>query len=151
MSKFYEQALQLKGFFYYQWSKNKIQSLLFWVNKWVWVHWVPFHICGSIDLLLALLRLHSVCMSVRLCMCAPQHYCIFNQQKRTRHHSHHISVSWYLFLSFSLTTFSPGGSGWVERIHLKFAHLTVVRDMDSDSTQLAQSPPLSSLIFGWGI
>lgn len=38
-----------------------------------------------------------------------------------------------------------------ERIHLKFAHLAVIRDMDSDSIQLAQSPPLSSLIFSWGI
>lgn len=34
---------------------------------------------------------------------------------------------------------------------MKFAHLAEAGDMDSDSTQLAQSPPLSSLILAGGI
>lgn len=35
-------------------------------------------------------------------------------------------------------------------MHVKFAHLAVAGDTESDSTQLAQSPPLSSLILAGG-
>lgn len=94
----------------------------------------------------------GVCTATR----AP--YCIFNQDRRlviipiTS-----LSLSIYSFLLPLLSWGCLGrGRGGVavrgaERIHLKFAHLAVVRDMDSDSTQLAQSPPLSSLIFSRGI
>lgn len=89
--------------------------------------------------------------------CVP--YCIFNQDRRlviiliTS-----VSPGIYSFLCYCSCGDVRGGWGLgrsmaegAERIHLKFAHLAVVRDMDSDSIQLAQSPPLSSLIFSWGI
>lgn len=83
-----------------------------------------------------------------VCTCPP-HYCIFNQQQRPGIIL--ITLASPGIYSSLFHRCSGGPLGRVERIHVKFAHLAAAGDMDSDSTQLAQSPPLSSLIFAGGI
>lgn len=85
-------------------------------------------------------------LSVRTC---PPHYCIFNQQQRAGIIL--ITLASPGIYSSLFHRCSGGPVGRVGRIHGKFAHLAVAGDMDSDSTQLAPSPPLSSLILAGGI
>jgi len=115
------------------------------VNTLVWGHSVPSFICWSTELPCLDCKV-CACVRARVRVCVSQRYCIFNQRKRpgiiliTL-----VSPGIYSYLSPCVPC--GEGFGWVESIHLKFAHLTVVRDMDSDTSQLAQSPPLSSLIW----
>lgn len=78
----------------------------------------------------------------------PPHYCIFNQQKGPGIIL--IALASPGIYSSLFHRCSGGAVGRVERIHVKFAHLAVAGDRDSDSTQLAHSPPLSSLILAGG-
>lgn len=83
-----------------------------------------------------------------VCTCPP-HYCIFNQQQRAG-----IVLITLASPGIYSSLFHHGAGGpvgRVERIHVKFAHLAAAADMESDSTQLAQSPPLSSHILAGGI
>lgn len=82
-----------------------------------------------------------------LCTCLSPD-CIFNQQQRPGIILITLASPGIYSSLFHCCSGRPDGR--VQRIHGKFAHLAVAGDMDSDSTQLAPSPPLSSLILAGG-